>query len=171
MASTIVDDQSDALMDSGPFANRFLIEIDAWDWPLHVGLSPETMPREYRFQGGLSYVRSLELEGRIAAPKIHRGQTIRISVTPFGPDIQFGSDGLELVGRLHRHEVKRHGWDCSATLWLPEAALPTCATCLGSVWRYLHIWRREGAPNIADLSAYSFSATLHRNLESWVNAA
>lgn len=166
MASTIVDDQSDAPIGPGIVESRFLIEIDAWDWPLHIGLSSESMPLEHRFQGGLSYVRSLELEGRIAAPKLHRGKTIRVSLSPVGPDIRFGSDGLGLVGRLHIHPPALKAWDCSATLWIPEAALPTSAICLGSVWRYLHIWLLE---DTQDIAAFSFSSTFHKNLEDWVN--
>jgi hypothetical protein len=169
MAGATVDDQSDALMDPTAFEHRLLIEIDAWDWPLHIGLSSESMPLEHRFQGGLSYVRSLELEGRIAAPKLHRGKTIRISLSPIGPEVRFGSDGLGLVGRLHIHPPALKAWDCSATLWMPEAALPTSAICLGSVWRYLHIWLLEGAQDVADVGAFSFSSTFHKNLEGWVN--
>jgi hypothetical protein len=47
------------------FAGRYLIEIQGWDWNLHIGMSSEATPQEYRFQGGVAYARSLELEGRI----------------------------------------------------------------------------------------------------------
>jgi hypothetical protein len=46
---------------------RLLIEIVSWDVSLHVGLSSPETPQESRFQGGLSYVCDVNLDGRVVA--------------------------------------------------------------------------------------------------------
>lgn len=159
-------DQSD--LDPGPFENRYLIEIERWNWNLHVGLSAASTPMEHRFQGGLNYVRGFELTCGVLAPKAHAAKTLRVWLSPFGPDIQFGADALDDVGQLHHHADRRRGHDFSATLLLPESALPMTATCLGSIWKYLHVWVFDEADDHASISAYSFSSTVHKSLEPWV---
>ena len=69
------------------FEGRFLIEILSWDWPLYLGMSSKNVPRKYTFQGGLDYVRAIDVEGRILAPVEYRGQTIRVHISPFGPEV------------------------------------------------------------------------------------
>lgn len=41
--------------------HRALVEILSWDWPLHVGMAPPSMPPEQRCQGDLFYVQHLEI--------------------------------------------------------------------------------------------------------------
>ncbi|WP_397405170.1 hypothetical protein, partial [Phenylobacterium sp.] len=45
--------------------NRLIIEILSWDWALHVGMAPDSVPQEQRHQGGLIYSRGLDINGRI----------------------------------------------------------------------------------------------------------
>jgi hypothetical protein len=159
-----------AALDPGFFDGRFLVEIDRWDGSLHVGLSTDTVPQEYRFQGGLSYVRGFEVDGRVVAPKAHRSKAIRIWISPFGPEVRFGSDKLNEVGQLYIRRPVPQKPDFSARLMIPEAALPMAATCLASVWKYLHIWTFDEDAERASVSAFSFSSTVHRNLDAWVAA-
>jgi hypothetical protein len=148
---------------------RFLIAIKSWDGNLHVGLSPEITPVEHRFQGGLMYVRSFYIEGEFLAPRSHRGRRVRIWISPFGPDLQFGSDGLECVGQLSAPDAERS--DFGLTLLLPESGMAMAATSLASVWKYLHVWTFAEGQEVALVSDYSFDAELHQNLADWAAGA
>lgn len=53
---------------------------------------------------------------------------------------------------------------------LPEAAIPTTATSLASIWRHLHIWTFDEGLAGARISAFSFSSEIHPNLLAWANA-
>jgi hypothetical protein len=161
------DSRPNAALDPAFSDGRLLIEIEAWDGSLHVGLSSDLTPPEYRFQGGLSYVRGFDVDGRVVAPGRHRAKKIRLSLSPFGPDTWFGPEGLDEVGQLNIHAAQSGKADFSATLLIPEAALPLAATCLSSVWRYVHVWTFDEDSERASVSAFSFSSTIHRNLEAW----
>lgn len=162
-------DRDDATgLDRTSFEGRFLVEIDTWDCNLHVGMSTPLTPMEYRFQGGLSYVRSFELSGRIVAPIEHESKLIRAWLSPFGPTLKFEIDDLDQVGQLTMHPSLHHGKDFSATLLVPESSLSMTATCLVSVWKYLHIWTSHGEGERASVSAFSFSSTVHKNLDGWI---
>ncbi|MDB5437503.1 MAG: hypothetical protein JWR47_3760 [Phenylobacterium sp.] len=162
-------DRDDGIaLDPSFFDGRFLVEIEAWDGNLHVGLSSDSTPQEYRFQGGLNYVCGFQIDGRVVAPQAHRAKTIRLWLSPFGSDMRFGPDDLDEVGQLRIRRPKRHELDLSATLLMPEAALPVAATCLGSVWKYVHIWTFDEDAERASVSAFSFSSTVHKNLDGWI---
>jgi hypothetical protein len=60
--------------------------------------------------------------------------------------------------------------DFEVSLMLPESAIPTTATSLGSNWKYLHLWTLEETDLGASISAFTFSAAIHPNLQSWANA-
>jgi hypothetical protein len=159
--------QENAALDPGFFDGRFLVEIDRWDATLHVGLSSDSAPQEYRFQGGLSYVRGFDIDGRILAPGRERAKSIRLRLSPFGTDIGFGPGGLDEVGQLHIHAGRSGKPDFSATLLIPEAALPMAAICLSSTWRYVHIWLFDEDSERASINAFSFSSSIHENLRAW----
>lgn len=160
-------DHNDDALGSSFFDHRLLVEIQAWDADLHLGLSSDLAPVEHRFQGGLSYVRGFHLDGRVVAPARHRAKAARVWLSPFGPDMRFGSDGLDEVGQLHIYPPSAGKADFNATLLVPEASLSVAATCLSSVWRYLHIWTFDEEVERASVSAFSFSSTIHKNLEAW----
>lgn len=151
---------------------RFLIEIESWVPKLHLGLSPGSTACEDRFQGGLDYIRNVELFGRILAPKAHRGRTIRVWLQPFGPEARFGADepGGNEVGRLYFH-LGAEDADMSAALMLPEASLSFTVTCLASAWRYVHVWTFNGNDDSARISAFSFSSIVHKHLDPRISEA
>lgn len=142
--------------------DRFLIQISSWDWALQVGMAPESMPKEHRFQGGLLYSRSLDIDGKILAPESHRGRAIRLSFMGFGPDIEFGPEGLQELGQLHEGRNESRGPDFVATAILPQDALPTCATCLASVWGFLHLWTDGNPAERAAITDFAFSRLVHK---------
>lgn len=82
---------------------------------------------------------------------------------PVGPD----HDEWDEVGRLYfsRPEMPR----LSATLLIPEATIPLAATCLSSIWKYIHIWTFDADAEEASISGFSFDTAIHRNLAAWVD--
>ena len=147
--------------------NRYLIEILTWDWSLYVGMEPKPMPDEAGFQGQLMYARGVDIRGRVVAPRIYRGKSIGVSLSPIGKEILFGPDGLGGVGQLIAYEEPLGGREFGASVLLPEDALPSVITCLASAWKYIHIWTTGSLPN-ASVSAASFSRDVHENLLDWM---
>lgn len=162
-------EEGNASLDPGFFDGRFLIEIVTWDWGLHLRMSDEGFPKEYRFQGGLHYGQWFEIEGRIAAPKNNRDQRIRVWLSPFGPEMEFDVDSPDGLGHVYRHDPPKYGSHMSAQLLLPESAIPSVATCLSSVWKYIHLWTFDDDGKQASIRSYSFSRDFHPNLERWVS--
>jgi hypothetical protein len=146
------------------FEGRLLVEIEAWNCPMFVRLSSAEMPREYTFQNGIDLGRTFDIRARVRAPAQHRGQNIYIHMTPVGPD----HDEWDEVGRLYfsRPENPR----LSATLLIPEVTVPLAATCLSSIWKYVHIWTFDADAEEASVSGFSFDTTIHKNLAAWVDA-
>lgn len=104
--------------------DEFRIEILSWDWNLAVALSSELTPMEQRFQGGLSYVRSFQLWGRVVEPEACRDTTVRIWISPFGPDIRFGSDEIDEVGRFYLSPPTANKADWTVSLMLRGSRFP-----------------------------------------------
>lgn len=155
-----------AAPEPNPVDGRLLVEITSWTGSLHVGLSSSLTPLEYRFQGGLAYVRDFVIDGRIVAPKAHRSSPIRVWLSPFGPEMLFGPDEMDEVGQIYFPSPQKPA--LSANLLLPEGSLAAVATCLASVWRYLHVWTFDEGAERASVSAFSFSSTVHRSLDARV---
>lgn len=154
-----------ATTDPGFFDGRYMVEIGEWDWGLHVGLSHDLTPSEYRFQGGLAYTRSIELTARVRAPSSHRGKLMRIWISPFGPEVSFGPDGLDEVGQFYAGTGD--GSHFRVSLHLPESALGPAVTCLSTIWKYLDIWTVGDPKDRGGVTAFSFSASIHPNLIEW----
>ena len=159
--------ERNAAEEPGFFDGRYLIDILSWDLSLHVGVSREIVPPEYRFQGGLDYARSFEIQGRIAAPVSARSQTVTVWLMPFGPDVKFDISDGSGVGILHKHETP-YGVRLSAQLLIPEASIAPVATCLNSRWKFIHVWTFDDSEERAEVRAFSFSSTVHENLKPWI---
>ncbi len=151
------DREEDVIQDPEP--DLFRIEILSWDWNLALFLSPESMPVEYRFQGGLGYTRGFDLWGRVLTPKSHHGKTTRVWISPFGPDIKFGPDGLEEVGLFYFSSTKKRA-DLRATLLLPEDAIAPLTAYLGSVSKYVFVRVFDVKSDQGRIESYFFSSTL-----------
>ena len=156
-----------ATTDPGFFDGRYMVEIGEWNWGLYVGLSSHLTPIEHRFQGGLGYERSIEIAARVRAPSPHRGKLMRVWISPFGPDVRFGSDDLDEVGQFYERTGDALGSDFRVSLHLPESALGPALTCLSSVWKYLDIWAVDNPKDRGSVTAFSFSASIHPNLIDW----
>lgn len=154
----MTSDVADA--DSPIRETEFRIEILSWDWHLAVAISSKLTPLEQRFQGGLSYMRSFELCGRVAEPEGYRGKKVRIWVSPFGPEITFGPDEIDEVGRLYLCPRPENKSEWTVSLLLPEDAVTPLATCLGTVTKYLFIRIFDADASEASIDHYAFSASL-----------
>lgn len=164
------DDHVPPPQGDGSLEGRLLIEIKAWEGNLHLGLSSELTPLEYRFQGGLNYVRGFDLNCRVVAPKHQRGRLIRLRLSPFGPEMRFGPEELDEVGQLNLNPPEALNVDLMGTLFFPEAAMSAIATCLSTSWKYLHVWTFDERDGRAGVSAFSFSSSIHKNLEAWATS-
>lgn len=149
----------------------FWIEILSWDWFLSIGLSSNHNPPEHRFQGGLDYVRSFDLLGRVLSPAAHRGDRVRIWISPFNKEIWFGPDALEEVGRLYKPPSQSGREPLRASLMLPEDAVAPLGTCLGSVSKYLLVSTFDSTPDEECIDRYGFSATLPKSVMPWAAAS
>lgn len=150
--------------------DRLLVEIDDWEWNLFVGVSPDSTPVEYRFQGSLHYTRGIEVSGTVRAPDIHRPKRVRVWISPRGPDFDFGYRDPPAVGRLYEDREGAIRCDLEASLDLPESALAPTLACLGSGWKYLHLWTAEGDEASVRVTAFSFSRSLFPNLVEWAGS-
>lgn len=167
MSSTASDTPA---FDPEIFDDRYLVEITEWEWSLYLGVSHEATPRRYRFQGGLNFSRWFDLSGKILAPAAHRGKSMRLNLSPFGPEARFGPFDQEDVGEVCNNPAPAAKADLSATLLIPESTIPTVATCLSSTWKYVHIWPGEEDDDGARVRAFSFSNAIHENLRASVSA-
>ena len=160
--------QWNAALDPSFFDGRILIDIRGWDWNLRVAVDGSSAAPASRFQGGLEYSRDFKIQGRIRAPAALRGTTIGVTLSPFGPKIQFGPNGLKEVGRL-TVSAAGEGADLAASLMLPESAVPSTATSLASIWKHLDVWTFDETNEGARIRAFAFAADIHPNLLGWAN--
>jgi hypothetical protein len=157
-----------AALDPGFFSGRYLVEITTWEPDLHVGLPPPTLPKKYRFQGGLIYSKGITIEGQVAAPVARRGQRVEVRTLALDPDVRFKARGAERVGCFSPCPPQRGKPDFDAMLLMPTDAVPFVAISLISSWKYLHIWTIEDDSDDWVIRDYAFSSSLHENLEPWV---
>jgi hypothetical protein len=133
----------------------FLVEIQSWDWPLHVGVRPRS--EVAGLEGDLLCVETLTIAGLILSPEEHRSKLIELRLHPLPRDIIFGDrDG---VGSLYRDPPAREDLGFSANLFLPDDTLQRAIFCLGSIWRRVHMWVDHGAERSA-VTDFGFSRTL-----------
>jgi hypothetical protein len=144
---------------------RFIVEIERWNWGLHVGVSSPFVPIEHRFQQGLMYARGIDIEGRVRAPRAQNDEPIEVWITPLGPEM--GGPDVEEVGQFRGSGGSPLRPALQVNLRLPEEALASSLTCLGSTWRYLLLWITENPGDRASVTAFSFVAKLPIDLGDW----
>ncbi len=115
----------------------FVVEIQDWDWPLHVGMRPAPLSGEHAPDAGLLCVEAVSIEGIILAPEECRSKAIRLGLSPLPREILIeGPD----VGQLHKDPIERQDLGFYARLLLPADTLQSAIFCLGSKWRSVHMW-------------------------------
>lgn len=164
----MTENRGEELLTAGFFEGRLLMQIESWDATLALRVCSEGTPPEYRLRGAFSRSQLFELRGKLLAPKGYRGQSIRVFLSPLGQDIAFERDEPVEAGRIRFRDEGGEKTEITATLRLLEEDVGYTATCLSSIWKYLHIWISEEYDLDADISSYSFSAALHCNLDPWL---
>jgi hypothetical protein len=157
-----------AALDPGFFDGRILLEITSWDCTYHLMPSPRGLPKEHRFQGGLSFSHGFELETRVVVPKGYPVDGFRLWLSTFDTEAKFGPKHRQSLGQLVIQDASGVNAPRIGTLYIPEATLATVATCLASVWKYLHVWTFDEDDDGASVSAFCFSRDIHQNLSAWV---
>jgi len=159
------------LLASSAFDGRLLIEIEAWEANYGLGMAADDALAEASYLDGLDLSRSFHLQGRVLAPKEVRGRTVRVNIFPLPPELLFVPGETTCVGRLYQKPERPTISDHSMTVWIPEADVNHVGTCLATNWKYLHVWISDPDEIDPDVTTYSFSSTVHRNLEAWVAEA
>ncbi|MDO8324106.1 MAG: hypothetical protein Q7T23_14335 [Phenylobacterium sp.] len=169
--NSVVSDAAipNAASDPSFFEGRLMIDILAWDWNLRVAICDHAVTRPKARSLGLDYGRDFTIHGRVRAPREHRGKSIKVTLSPFGPKVRFGRGALQNVGKL---TILPEGsvFEFEAVLMLPEAAIASTASSLASTWKHLQIKIHDVGPGGAEASAYFFQSSIHPNLEAWANA-
>jgi hypothetical protein len=118
----------------------YVVEIQSWDWPLHVGVRPRLAAPDVESKRDLLCVQTVEIHGRIVTPQEHESKAIQLGVSPLPRGVVLGEDGEGEVGRLHRNPRGPRDVAFYARLLLPEDSLQGVLLCLSSKWRSVHIW-------------------------------
>lgn len=132
----------------------FVIEIDGWDWPLHVGATGGADAG-----GDLSCVQTINIRGSVVSPEEHHSKSIEVWLTPLPRDLirqAGGPDGPATVGVLEKSPPALGKLDFFARLFLPEDALDRTIFCLGTLWRSMTIWVEQEA-EASSVSSFAFS--------------
>ena len=144
-------------------STQYLVEIASWDWPLHVGIRPETPTVEPDLQGDLICADAILIEAIVLAPQEHRGKRTHLTLYPLPREVIAGDrDGRE-VGSFYRDPAERKDLAFSANLFLPADTLQGVIVCLGSKWRSLHMWVDDGEDRSA-VTDFGFAADLQGEL-------
>lgn len=136
----------------------YVVEILSCDSGLHLLPAPNGVPKAHRFQGGLIYSPSIEIEGRIVAPPALAKRRIRIWLSEI-EQWHFSRTRPPYIGALSDRAGELPGGGLEATLYIPKDAWLTAVGCLGRIWRQLKlsgVGDTDGSVTILDLS---FSAT------------
>jgi len=135
----------------------FLIEIQGWDWPLHVGVRPRSATTDPDGEGALLCAESVAIEGVVLAPEEHLSKLIHLRLYPLPREFFFQDGDEGCVGRLRRGPVARKDLAFDANLFLPADTLQNVIFCLGSVWRRVHMWVDDNG-EAAAVTDFGFSA-------------
>ena len=134
----------------------FLVEIQSWDWPLHVGVRPRSAVADRDPDGDLLCVETITIEGFVLEPEEHRSKLIHLRLSPLPREIIFADRDERDVGRLYKDPVERENLGFYAALFLPADTLQRVVFCLGLLWRRVHLWVDVGAEPGAVID-YGFS--------------
>ena len=142
-------------------ATLFVVEIQNWDWPLHVGVRPRSAVAGRGLEDELLCVETITVEGSVLSPKEHRSKLIHLSLTPLPREIIFRDHDDRDVGRLHKDPVERLDLGFYAILFLPEDTLQNVILCLSSKWRSIHMWVDESTEP-ASITDFGFAGNVKR---------
>lgn len=135
----------------------FIVELRRCDGGLHLLPSPPSVPKEHRFQGGLIYSRMIDIEGRVLAPHVLAGRSIRVWLSQL-QKWHFSREAPPYLGVLSDRANELPGGGLEASLYIPaDAWLPT-VECLGTIWKRLRMTGIDGDGVAMALVDFSFSS-------------
>ena len=132
------------------------VEIQSWDWPLHVGVRPHTEGAGSGAEGNLMCVEAITINGIVLAPEEYRSKLIHIGLSPLPRELICAVGEERVVGWLYKDPVERQNLGFYATLFLPADTLHSVIFCLGLLWHRIHMWIDDGAQDIA-VTDFGFS--------------
>lgn len=135
----------------------FIVELRGVEAGLSVLPCPPSIPKAHRFQGGLIYSRSIEIEGRVLAPERLAGRRLRIWLGELEPE-RFMPGEAPQIGDIYDRVGEIPGGDLEATLYIPKDAWLTANFCLDTVWRRLKLTGVDGDGRRMRLVDFSFSS-------------
>jgi hypothetical protein len=135
------------------------VEIQSWDWPLHVGVRPGPAVAEHGPEEDLLCMEAITIEGLVLSPEEHRSKLIHLILTPLPREIILGNREERTVGRLHKDPAERKDLGFYANLFLPADTLEKAILCLSSRWRSIHMWVDEDLEGGA-VTDFGFSADI-----------
>ena len=149
----------------GSVGGRVIVDITDWDCGMHVGMPPRRVPPADLFQGWLLYTRSIEVQGRIASPSIHRGKTVSFWILPVPERVKVTkadreSPAFQRVGHFGETTSPDGHTDFVGSVHAPGEALPTMVAALGSVWRVLQFEVAGDPRNGGGIEWFSFSRSI-----------
>jgi hypothetical protein len=144
-------------LDDDPPEASLVVEIDQWDWNLHVGLSSDLTPKKYRFQGGLAYTRSIYIEGRVLSPTAYQDTRVQLWIMPIGPERRRFADERDNAGQVHLRRDKAGDAQLVATLISSPEELPSTLASLRSIYRFVHIWTMDAENDQAWVHDFALS--------------
>ena len=135
----------------------WVVELLSCDGGLHLLPAPDGLPRAHRFQGGLIYSPSIEIEGRAAAPHELAGRRMRIWLSKL-ERWHVSRTRPAHIGSLSDRTGELPGGGLEATLYIPDDAWLTAVGCLGTIWRSLKLNGVENEDGSVTILEFSFSA-------------
>lgn len=112
-------------------------------------------------EGDILCSQAISVEGVVLAPEEHRSKLIHLTLYPLSREIIGGDRDERNVGSLYKDPVARKDLGFSANLLLPADTLQNAILCLGSKWRYVHIWIDDGVEP-GSITDFGFSGDLKR---------
>lgn len=164
------ESRGDAPLQGRVFERRLLLKIESWDANLHLGSIPRRSKRGRHVDGELVYSRGFDLQCRVVAPAAHRGQPIHTNMMLLEPRFLFSASRPMGFGQFYTRSENPELSPLSLSLYMHEQDLAFIATCLGSTWKFLHVWISEEYNGRADVTDYSFASEIHPNLDAWIAA-
>jgi len=113
-------------------STQFVVQIESWDWPLHVGVKPRAVVDDLGRDGDLLCSEAIVIDGLILSPQEHAAKSIQCQLYPLPREAMFDGSEKRDVGRLHRKPIEGSESDFYASLFLPADTLHSAIVCLGS---------------------------------------
>jgi len=143
----------------GMSSTQLIVQIQNWDWPLHVGVKPRISSSDQSPDGGLLCSEAVAIDGVILSPEEHHSKLIQLRLYPLARDRIFdGREELD-VGRLYNDPAERSDLGFFASLFLPADVLQNVLLCLSSKWKCIYLWVDDGA-EAGTITDFGFSGDL-----------